>query len=299
MITLNDDQRTFVERYKLPLSSMFDASGMGKKEYHDLMKSLDKLYAVGVTPCKAANHTMRTRNGHCLQCKPETITYLNRYYNNSTVYVAVSVNSRRIKVGYTKNIKERSSAINNTRYAGSDDWQMVYYVNCKHAGKIEAAIQSKLHDYYAPSEYKLGGRSIACYEVFNCGYRKAKEVIANLKKDMPDEFGEEFEAPDIEECFDFEAISTPNCRIKNNDIVSNQSVQSAKTPIRRSEFLAELNHIENPKSLKAEKGIERKDEKINSQVSSNDKKEKTKLGFPALIISIVIILIIFSFKFLS
>jgi len=255
MLQLSDDQKQFLMRYNIPLSAIFDATGLSKKEYRKLMKQLDKYIAIGVTPCKAKNHTLRMRAGHCVQCHPETLTYFHRYYNNSTVYVAASIESKRIKVGYTKNIKERENALNNTSYAGNTDWKIIYYANCKYAGKVESEIQKKLSEYYSPSEYTLGDRRISCYEIFSCGYHKVKEVVNELKSKYFDEFGSEVELNNIEKDYNFEnnkniSVSRKGNLVDKIDKVTSQSSSEDGTfAARRSEFIEELNNINNPERL--------------------------------------------------
>lgn len=250
MLQLTEDQKVFLKRYQIPLSAIFDASGLSKNEYHELMKNLDKFYAIGVTPCKAGNHTLRTRNGHCLQCNPAAITYLNRYYNNSIVYVASSLKNRKTKVGYTKDINERENALNATVYAGISDWKIIYFVNCKNAGKIESEIQGRLSNYYYPSEYKLGGRQVACYEVFTCGYNRVKKVISEVKKEFANEFiGKDVELEDAENLFDFGDVNVSNSLRKGGigSEIGHKPLGGKKSSlVRRSEFIDELNQIKAP-----------------------------------------------------
>ena len=71
----SDDQRKFLRDQKLPLSFLFDASGMRKVDYEAVMKRDEKFFAFGVTPCSKGGHSLRTRSGHCIQCDTAKIAY--------------------------------------------------------------------------------------------------------------------------------------------------------------------------------------------------------------------------------
>jgi len=65
MTELTAGQLQFLAHHEIPMSALFDAAGMGRTEYHDVMKELGKFVAVGVTPCRESGHTLRQRSGHC------------------------------------------------------------------------------------------------------------------------------------------------------------------------------------------------------------------------------------------
>lgn len=253
-LQLTDDQLSFLKRYSLPLSDVFDATGLSKKEYRPMMKTLNKLFAIGVTPCKAAGHTLRTRAGHCLQCKPETITFIKRHYSGSIVYACGSISTGQIKIGCTKDLGERENALKNTEYAGVTDWETIYRVTCKkNAGKIEAEIQHRLSQYHAPSMYKLGGKLISCYEVFACSYKLVKEVMNEIKKEFPEEIQGEDEVKNADERFDFENIrKTGEATRKRTTAPDNtipRRIRANPAPVRRSPYSDELNQIKKPGAL--------------------------------------------------
>ncbi len=54
MSKLTKEQSAFLAKHNTPISSVFDASGMGKSDYRAAMKELGKTVAIGVTPCKKA-----------------------------------------------------------------------------------------------------------------------------------------------------------------------------------------------------------------------------------------------------
>ena len=63
MTKLTDSQTKFLGTQGIPLSQVFDATGMKSSEYKQIMKDIGMVVAIGVTPCDASGHTLRTR--HC------------------------------------------------------------------------------------------------------------------------------------------------------------------------------------------------------------------------------------------
>ena len=68
MTELTEEQLAYLQNHKVSLGSVFDATGLGRKDYSAKMKALGKAVAYGVTPCKKAGHTLRSRSGGCIQC---------------------------------------------------------------------------------------------------------------------------------------------------------------------------------------------------------------------------------------
>ncbi len=79
MISLTDEQLLFITEHKIPVEKVFDATGLKKSDYSEIMKSSDKWLAIGTIPCAKFNHTMRTRSGHCVQCNPAAINFFLRH----------------------------------------------------------------------------------------------------------------------------------------------------------------------------------------------------------------------------
>jgi hypothetical protein len=198
---------------------------------------LDKLVAVGVTPCKKEDHTLRTRSGHCLACNPQAITQLRRYYENSNIYVAVSKQANRLKIGYAKDIQKREVSLSGSSYGGQNDWKIIYSARCKNAGQVESEVHKKLVKYLNPSDYIMGGKVVAAYELFSCSYKTAKEAVVQIKEEFPEQFSaEEYELEGAFGIYDFPDVLTSQIR-RGND--SNNEVEHAEInypSARTSEF---------------------------------------------------------------
>lgn len=79
---LSSIETEFLKKYKIPLSCLFNAEGIPKKEYRKICKEKDIPFAFNTTPCKKDGHQIRTRSGHCLVCDPEKLSRYREYLNN-------------------------------------------------------------------------------------------------------------------------------------------------------------------------------------------------------------------------
>ena len=101
---------SFLNENKIPLSSVFDATGLSRSKYSPIMEKLEKWIAIGVTPCKKSGHTMRTKLGHCIQCNLLSNSFLLRHINVGEIYIAGTKSGHFLKIGTSKNsLKNRLS----------------------------------------------------------------------------------------------------------------------------------------------------------------------------------------------
>lgn len=191
MGALTLDQLRFLRDQRIPMGSVFDASGMRKMEYERTMAVQGLNFAFGVSPCRAAGHTLRTRAGHCIQCDHSKIAYMTRYEAPGFVYIAGSSTGRLLKVGTSINIADRNVKLNDYVYGGQRDWQIVATAFCAAAGKVEGAAQSKLARFAAEGSYTRAGRSQQCYELFRCPFHVAIDAV---RSSLPK--GETLNVPD-------------------------------------------------------------------------------------------------------
>lgn len=182
---LTRDQRAFLIRHKLSPLSVFDASGMTRREYGAVMKQQEKLFATGTTPCRAAGHTLRDRAGHCIECSTSNIAFIQRYFAESYVYIASSSSIKKLKIGCSKDTLDRTRTINGFAYGGANDWKMIASVKCKNAGRVEFATHAVLAQYASAGTYRTNGRDTVCREMFVCDYQLARDAL--LAQLGPDE----------------------------------------------------------------------------------------------------------------
>jgi hypothetical protein len=120
---------------------------------------------------------LRTKADHCIQCDTSKISYALRNRKNATVYIAGSTDNRIIKVGLTTDRGRRLYQINECKYGGASDWEMIAWVQSANAGRVEFEAQNRLRHYQREGSYVRNGRTQKCYELFNCSYRVAKKAL--------------------------------------------------------------------------------------------------------------------------
>ena len=173
MATLSKNQKSFLIDQNIPLSVLFDDTGMGPKQYGPIMKDLGKKFAIGVSPCRKARHTLRTRSGACMQCNTAAYAFLSRYDEIGGIYIAGSRKGRIIKVGFSNDTSKRENTLNDNGYGGFNDWRILYSVECQDGGRVEFLIHKELENYNTPRQYIRGNHTVDCLELFQCGYGTA------------------------------------------------------------------------------------------------------------------------------
>ena len=141
------------------------------------MKGLNKLVAYNVSPCQREGHTLRTRSGHCCQCNTATIAFQKRNDSSGIVYIAGSLTGEIVKIGFSKAVEVRTESLNRTKYAGYNDWKILFALNSKNAGRIETKSNSLLREYAFSTDYEHDGHWQDSNETYHCAYSKAKEFV--------------------------------------------------------------------------------------------------------------------------
>ncbi len=174
---LNQEQLRFLLDHKIPISSVFDATGMNKAGYQKAMEDLEKSFAYGVTPCSKAGHTLRTKAGHCIQCNVSRIAFQLRSKATAHIYIAGSYKRKLIKVGSSIDIDDRLHKLNEYKYGGVSDWSMLASAFQDKAGRIENYIHDKLKEYNVEGSYMREGKKQQCYELFRCNFDDAYKPL--------------------------------------------------------------------------------------------------------------------------
>lgn len=174
---LTTSQLRFLNRIGVPISKVFDATGMGPREYRPMMHALDLLVAVHVRACKKAGHTMKFRAGHCAECNPKNISFEIRHNEPGEVYLAYSSGSQRVKIGTAKDAAARVQGLNQYGYGNAQDWQLEYYVRCDKAGQVEFGIHRRLREYLVSEDYPKNEQAYTARELFDCGLDVARCAI--------------------------------------------------------------------------------------------------------------------------
>lgn len=184
MSKLTDEERDFLARHDIPLSRVFDASGLSKRQRERAMRELGMEVAYGVPPCNAAGHTLRTRSGHCVQCGTHNLAFQRRYDEVGDVYIAYSKGARLVKVGTAQTAINRLETLKYFQYGGTGDWALYSVERCECAARIELQTQRALFRFRHVAEHEKQGVSVTCQELFRC---TPKQAISALEETIKEE----------------------------------------------------------------------------------------------------------------
>jgi hypothetical protein len=184
MAQLSNDQLAFLKHHKIPLSDMFDVEGRPQKEYGPLMKTLGKKFAYGTTPCRNAGHSLRARDGHCIECWPKNISYAYRSGRPNYIYLARSKKSDLVKVGVTNSTSKRKTYLNSDGYGGATDWEIIFEKNIPAAGYVEHEVHSRLSGKKYVTTYQKQGETVSTNELFKCPVNEALRVLQKCITDF-------------------------------------------------------------------------------------------------------------------
>ena len=73
---LTKEEKEFIKHHGISLSEIYDARGKVTSVYHKEAKTLGCLYVIN--SCMYG-HRLKTRSGHCIQCRPANIAFQKRY----------------------------------------------------------------------------------------------------------------------------------------------------------------------------------------------------------------------------
>jgi hypothetical protein len=180
MSSLTTEQLAFLAAKGVPLSRVFDATGMTRGDYQDAMKPLDYWLAFGVSPCSKLGHQLRTRAGHCAQCDPKKISFVARHDKPGQLYVAHSQRRHYTKVGSATDAEERIRSLNSHQYGNIDDWKLAFKIDCKSAGDMEFLVHKALSEQHLPRNNSEGANSMVSKELFACEPAVAINAIQSV-----------------------------------------------------------------------------------------------------------------------
>lgn len=181
MAELSKENLDFILKHDIPLSEVFDATGMRRKDYLQIMEENGFRYAYGVTPCEKSGHTLRyAKNGSCIICNPKSIRYRERFRESGFVYIFISMQTKLVKIGSAKDYNERIVQLNNESYGGVNDWQLLAYSYQQEAGRIENTIQSIVLNSRLQKQYYRGNQPIVANEVFDISLRDLLDKVDTL-----------------------------------------------------------------------------------------------------------------------
>lgn len=175
---LTSKEREFLASQGLTENDVFHAKGRSIALVRSKAKQLDKTIIIG-SPCTAVGHRLRTRYGHCAQCKPANLAYQSRASVTAYVYIAFSADLKLIKVGSSTDYQQRIQMLNSIAYGNTKDWRVVFWVFLKDAGKVETDAHRYLLNYLVETTYQKDGHPQISRECFRCSVSKAMQELVN------------------------------------------------------------------------------------------------------------------------
>ena len=164
---LSAAESKFLTDFGIPSEWVFDATGLPRQAYRDIMRASGQVLAAGVTPCNAAGHRLRTRAGHCVVCKPSNLLFLLRYHLTLQVYVARSMELELAKIGVAEDAEGRIQSLNAEGYACTDDWELHDWIYSKNAARVEARVATQFAASRVGLPWVKKGVPVTAFEVFD------------------------------------------------------------------------------------------------------------------------------------
>jgi hypothetical protein len=159
------------------VDQVMDASKMRRSEWMALIKDSEYEVAAGVDPCtRSSKHTIKSKGGHCIFCKPEVIPFQRRYSSDGEIYVMHSPSRNLVKVGVAASSEEREASLNQAGYGNIKDWELKFSVYISKSGEIEKKVHNILSPHNFPIKHFVGNSFFAS-EIFSCSVKKAKDSI--------------------------------------------------------------------------------------------------------------------------
>jgi hypothetical protein len=182
---MNLDELNFIKKHKLNEDLFYNAYGLPISIVRPVMLIQERLFAYNVKPCKKGKHKLYTRSGHCIQCDHKKIAFMLRYIAAGTIYIAGSIKSQLIKVGFTNDREKRIESIRKS--LNCYDWEILYFKKVlKDGGNLEHQIHQKLEKYRWSEQYFHDNHHQYSKELYRCSFERAKSAFIEVvmqKKD--------------------------------------------------------------------------------------------------------------------
>lgn len=177
MLKLTKTQIQFLDQHCISTDQVFDATGMSKYKYQKLMNEGNYVVAIGVSRCAKGNHSLRSKTGHCVICKPANLAFQKRYETPGDLYVFYSTTKKMVKIGVSDDVYQRVEAVNKQSYGSINDWKLKFHVRVLNAGRAEKIIHDALAEYKKERLFIKDGVWATAHEIFSCSAKYAIEMI--------------------------------------------------------------------------------------------------------------------------
>lgn len=180
MSPFTDDERAFLSRHGFSEDDVYDGRGQSKlwREYQ--AKEAGKVLVLTSVLCGAYGHRIRTRAGHCAQCRPARIGFTARETLSGHVYIAGTLRGRLIKIGVAGDIAQRERQLRAERYGGFGDWRVLVHVWVNDCGKVEREISDRTRGERVRASYWKDGFEQTASEMIRCSFSTALKPYAEI-----------------------------------------------------------------------------------------------------------------------
>jgi hypothetical protein len=173
---LTPEELAFLAAYRLDRQDVHDGSLESRRRAIEAARAANQPLYLG-TPCAKGGHRLRTRAGHCAQCDPKKLAYLERHRLSGYVYIAESKAAQLRKVGVTDNIDRRSKQIRTVQYGGAGDWEIAYSMWIERAGEVESRALQTLSAYRVARNYIKDGEDQEARELVTAPFSIVLEAV--------------------------------------------------------------------------------------------------------------------------
>jgi hypothetical protein len=184
---LSADEVRFLARHGYSEEDLYDGRYQSKEGRAAAAKEAGKhLVLAGVIGrgnCRRMGHRLRTRAGHCIQCKPTNIAFQRREDTPGYVYIAGSLSGRVIKIGTTGDLNQRENQMRAEGYGGSKDWIVLFSVYVSKGGEFERAASSRVKGNRVYRIYFKDGIELGAVELHLCSFSEALRAMTEHLSD--------------------------------------------------------------------------------------------------------------------
>lgn len=173
---LTASELRFLRSQGLCPDDVMDVRHMPQRMWFREIKERGKTIALG-SRCRKAGHRLRSKKGHCVQCDTKILAFASRFNLRQYLYIAGSLHARLIKIGVSKDLRQRLRQIRAERHGDARDWEVIYAVEIERAGEIEDRVLSRLGRYSIDSHYWKDGVLRQSIELRRCTISQAMQAM--------------------------------------------------------------------------------------------------------------------------
>jgi hypothetical protein len=170
---LTSQETAFLKAHGLAAKDVYDGRGEATHERAENARAAGKSIVLA-TDCMRG-HRLRTLHGHCVQCEPGKLAIENRLSTPGYVYIAGSLSTGLIKIGFAPELDKHK--LPPDAFAGAPDWQLLYSAEVDDGGRIEEAARRRLKAFRVPADFIKDGAAQGV-ELLQTTFSKAQRAVS-------------------------------------------------------------------------------------------------------------------------